>query len=736
MRKMMIVLVIALMAGSVVAKSDFMEKFDKDYSNLSRDLLNHTGERAEVTDFVYKKDLATFTFSEGTMHLLRYVDDRPTTAVFIGRGHASITIPSRLERQALFTVARDSVVEEDFKSCLIRIGDDFDLALKEKFTFEPKELSWKHFNVASKKAQGEFFFKPTIVHTYDNYFQLLRSLYQRSSDGYFWIDFNRYVYTFDPSLPEQVTVAYEFQGGDMTVTDGAVLQREELGIYDDGEMSSLVYPTTMLDRQGRIHMEGADGKTIKQARIDLQILVNSDSLKFVSLFLHHTLKLDSLSMAGQPVDFHRRKDFSFIGVILPEYHMAGDTLALTLHYHGKRFENLVPWVENPQPTPISVEFAVPKGYDYFMPGMGAVKPGEGRTEVFQVAPGNPYDRFYFVCFPTGIDTVSQTSDIGLSVNFLDWSLLTKKVSDCFIPDEIYQSSVMSAFNFVAGQLGGPQGTFAVSVSAAGSHAMPGILIAPQIACVTEEPLASFGGYDILAGGAAAQQWFGALMRPATDRERWLTEAVSQYVGIMYLQSKFGSVAYANLLNRRDSIVNIVANKLDMPLACGSRASKVIRTNKGLWLIHMLRFMMYDLETGSEQTFRTFLQQLMIHSNGRTFGNADFVALAEKHCGQPLENFFSQWLYGINYPKYVGEYTITGSGSEYYVDLDIRVENAVEDFAMPVIMRVVGDGRASIFRETVAVPSTSLHLGPFDFEPTKLIFNEFYGVLSDDDVKQK
>ncbi len=736
MRNVSIVLIVALLAASVVAKSDFMEKFDDDYNSLSRDLLNHTGERAEVTDFVYKKDLATFTFTEGTMHLLRYVDDRPTTAVFIGHGHASITIPSRLERKSLFTVSRDSIVEEDFESCLIRCGDDFDLALKEKFTFEPKELSWRHFNVASKESQGEFFFKPTIEHTYDNYFQLIRSLYQRSADGYFWIDFNRYIFSFDPSRPEQVTVSYEFQGGDMMVTDAAIMQRQERGIYDDAEMSNLLYPTTILSRQGQIEMEGSLGKKIKQARVDLELLVNADSLKFVSLFLQSGLKLDSLYLDGSPIDYHRRKDFSFTGVILPEHHAAGDTLSLTLYYHGKQFDNLMPWVENPQPAPLAVEFIVPKGYNYYMPGMSAVEPGERRTEVFQVAPGSPYNEFYFVCYPSGIDTVSQTSEIGLTVSFLDWSLIDKNSSECFIPDETYRPSVMSAFNFLSSQLGGPPGAFAVAVSAAGAADMPGVMIVPQISCITQEPLASLGGFDILAGGAAARQWFGSLLRPATDRERWITEAVPEYAGIMYLQSKLGSIAYSNLMNRRDSLVTLVANKLDMPLASGSRASSVIRANKGLWLIHMLRFMMYDLESGSEQTFRTFMQQLMLHANNRTFGNADFVALAEKHYGQLLESFFRQWLYGINYPRFDGEYAISGSEGEYYVDLDVKVSDVEAGFSAPVIMRAVGAGTASILRETIIAPTTSLHLGPFDFKPTKLIFNEFYGVLSDDNVKQK
>jgi len=649
MRLSLIFVCIALMAGSAVAKSDYLKQFEKDYKALSMDLLNNTGERATIKNFVYQKDLATFTFEEGKLHLLRYVNDRPTTAIFIGKGHASIVIPSHVEKQSLMAVSGDTVIEEDFESCMMHIGDDFDLAVREKFDFEPKELSWKDFNIASKKAQGEFFFKPTIEHTYDNYFQLMRSLRERSADGYFWIDFNRYVFTFDPSRPEQVILAYEFEGGDMMVTDAAVMQRQENDIYDDDRMSAIAYPTMLLDQRAQIEMGGGDGRTVKQARTEIDIEIAVDSIKFMSLFLHRNLDLDSLTLDGEPVDFYRRRDFDFIGVILPEYSYAGDTLALTLWYHGKKFDNLIPWVENPAPTLLTLEFVVPRGYDYFMPGMGAVTEGESGKETFTASPSNSFRSFYSVCYPSGVDTVAQASDIGLNVNFLDWELMQKKFSDCYVPDEIHRLSVMSAFNFMASQFGGPPGTFAVWVSSAGTHDMPGIMIAPQIACVTEEPLASLGGYDIISGRSAARQWFGPLMRPATDRELWLTEAVADYAAIMFLQAKLGSAGFSNLLNRRDSLLTITKSDHDMPLASGYRTNRIIRANKGLWVLHMLRFMMYDLQSGSERAFMSFLQELMLYGNNRPFTNSDFVALAEKHYGQSLDSFFQLWLYGINYP---------------------------------------------------------------------------------------
>jgi len=136
----LIIVVSCLLVGAVSAESTFFKNFKQDYAALDMDLLNNMGELATIKDFVYHKDVATFTFQEGTVHLLRYVEGRPTTAIFVGRGKARIEVPLHVERQGLECVTKDSLVDEDFEVAFIRMADDFDLELKEKFTFPGKRL--------------------------------------------------------------------------------------------------------------------------------------------------------------------------------------------------------------------------------------------------------------------------------------------------------------------------------------------------------------------------------------------------------------------------------------------------------------------------------------------------------------------------------------------------------------------------------------------------------------------
>ena len=210
------------------AETEFFKEFKSNYSLLLSDLSRKpSAEVAEISDFVYQKDIVTFHLKSGKLYLLRHILDRPTTAIFVGEGSAVASVPVHTERQSLFCCSRDTTVNKDFNVCFIRMADDFDLKLREKFTFEKTELPWRDFN---KSQQGEFFFKPVVMHEYDNLFQLLRSVYERDQDGYFWCDFGRYVYSYDPNRPQQSVIAYEHEGGDIVATDGAVLQRTANGI--------------------------------------------------------------------------------------------------------------------------------------------------------------------------------------------------------------------------------------------------------------------------------------------------------------------------------------------------------------------------------------------------------------------------------------------------------------------------------------------------------------------------
>ncbi len=738
LRRFFLFLVMSVWATAACAapETDFFKEFKKKYSALDMDLLNNVGEQAKIENFVYHKDVATFTFIKGTIHLLRYVDGRPTTAIFVGKGKAHIDIPSHLERMALEGIAKDSVVDEEFDVALIRMGDDFDTALKEKFTFEQKELKWKVFTTV-KQAHSEAFFKPTILHTYDNYFQLLRSLYERNKDGYFWISFNRYVFTFDPNRPEEVSIDYEYGVSDIAATPAASFQRRERNVYADAEMSEIPYPTTALEKSGRLVVGGIDGMSIDTAEVTITVRVNADSLRFVSLFLPPQMKEDSIYFDGKPVDYYRRKDFKHIGIILPEYHYKNDTLRFTLWYRGKKFKTCLPYVADPHVCPHQFTFVIPKGYNYFVSGMGEVTPLDNKRAQFTVSSNSAYKDFYFYAYPSDVDTIPIQSKMGITLNFLKPMHISRRLVGCFIPDETFREGITEAFNYMTNYLGGPPNAFVEYIIPERTDAMPGIIMTPQTACATEGYMELIGGFDVVAAEAVARQWFGPSFQPASDREAWMAEALPQYLALMFVHTRQGAVYQTNLLSRRDSIFIEADNKHDMPLAAGERVKRSIRVNKGVWLMHMLRFLFYDLETQSEQKFLRFLGDLAVYCNMKPFSNRDFVALAEKHYGGSLDWFFKQWLYGRNYPKFKVEYRTRKDGDSYFLDVKVETKGVAPDFTTLVPLQVgFDDNQWRYLRGTVTAGQTEFSLGPFEAKPEKFVFNEFYGVLSQDKVKKK
>lgn len=728
----LVFLCVLVLGGSVWAQSDFYKKFKENYDQLGSELASKPpAELAEISDFVYEKDVATFTFKQGKLYLLRHLEGRPTTAIFLGEGHARIKVPSHTERQSLTYAAGAPEVDEDFEVAFVNFSDDFDLRLKEKFEFQPTELGWRDFN---KSQQGEFFFKPVVMHEYDNYFQLLRSLYERAEDGYFWIDFNRYCYSFDPNRPEEVLVAYEHEGGDTYVTPGAAMQRQEKKVYEDLRMSEISYPTIPLDKTAELIMTGLDGKVIDGGWSEMKLEINRDSLRFISVWLHHNLDLDSIYLDGAPVEYWRRGDFAFTGIIMPEYRYRGDTISLRMWYHGKDYNPAFPFVANPASTPISVKLDVPKGYDYIMPGVQVEEsPLPGHTR-FSSDPAEPYRIFQFQPSASGIDTIPVLSNIGITLNFLKASHINKRTNRCFIPDEFYQTTTKGAFDFMTGRFGPPQSVFVEYVYPEGGVAMPGLMGIPQVQCLTD----GTGGLSMVAANVAARQWFGPLMQFRSDRENWLIDALPDYLSLMHLWYDVSpSIFFGELINRRDQYYTTIENDNDLPLATGKRISRidpVLPVVKGTWLLHMLRFMMYDVDSQSDRAFLTFLIDLKSQVHETPLSNADFIALAEKHYGQPLDWFFDRYFYSRDIPEFEVHYGIEQRDDGYYLPVTIEGSKVNDNYKMPVIIRVESEDAGSTYhRQTITGAETSFEIGPLAAKPKEMIFNEFAGVLSKDNV---
>jgi len=327
------------------------------------------------------------------------------------------------------------------------------------------------------------------------------------------------------------------------------------------------------------------------------------------------------------------------------------------------------------------------------------------------------------------------SDIGVTVSFLPSDHIDKHHFTCFIPPELYRPAVMSGFNAISGKLGPPLASFAVAVYPEPCASMPGLMGVSQTDCHAD----GTGGLVMQAADAAAQQHFGALMRPATDREFWLMDALPDYLSLLAVADVIGSdVFFGELRRRRDHVYTVLDNDEDRPLASGRRISAVDRKAKGAWVIHMLRCMLVENPwSKDDRAFWRYLTELKILTNTTLFTNEDIIRLTEKHYGEPLDWFFKHWLYQRYIPEYKVEYRIEERDGAHIIVGDVTTEKVPADFKMPVVMRVVSEGGESVYlREMIEGNQDSFELGPFEFKPKELVFNELHSVLSKDRVRKR
>jgi hypothetical protein len=87
------------------------------------DAQDFTGEYAQVTNLVIKRDAATFTLASGELYFLPAVEGRVTGAVFVGEGEMSLTPPVEYEKRSLALFTGEPTLTEKFTRLALRFTD-------------------------------------------------------------------------------------------------------------------------------------------------------------------------------------------------------------------------------------------------------------------------------------------------------------------------------------------------------------------------------------------------------------------------------------------------------------------------------------------------------------------------------------------------------------------------------------------------------------------------------------
>ena len=212
--------------------------------------------------------------------------------------------------------------------------------------------------------------------------------------------------------------------------------------------------------------------------------------------------------------------------------------------------------------------------------------------------------------------------------------------------------------------------------------------APEMAMVAGARIADRNSYRLLAN-TIARQWWSAQVSPATLNDAWITNGMSRYGELMYLEDVAGKQ------QMEQAVTDVSAGALaydTIPLTSAGRLDpfspqfQSMTLEKGAMVFQMLRY-----EIGDE-AFKKTLQTVLSTHKDAAITSREFQKVAEGASQQQLTSFFAQWLDGTGAPQFTNKYTVyrLGNGTGFRTIGEIQQD--LDLFRMPVTLAVQTEGK--------------------------------------------
>jgi aminopeptidase N len=220
--------------------------------------------------------------------------------------------------------------------------------------------------------------------------------------------------------------------------------------------------------------------------------------------------------------------------------------------------------------------------------------------------------------------------------------------------------------------------------------------APEIAAIAGARIADRNNYRLLAN-TMAHQWWGSTVTPATLNDAWITNGMSRYGELMYVEKVSGQTAL------QAAVIDISAGALaydTIPLTSAGRLDpfspqfQSMTLEKGAMVFHMLRW-----EIGDDNFSKT-LRALITQYADKPIRTRDVEKVAEQQSQQQLTAFFAQWLDGTGAPAFADKYTVYRLGNNKGFRTIGEIGQDLDLFNMPVELRVETEGKTEVKRVDV------------------------------------
>lgn len=258
----------------------------------------------------------------------------------------------------------------------------------------------------------------------------------------------------------------------------------------------------------------------------------------------------------------------------------------------------------------------------------------------------------------------------------------------------------------------------------------------------------------------SHQWWGHMVGWATYHDQWLSEGFADFSAGLYLQQVDHDQNKFLKFWERDRDAILQKNNFGMraedagPLWMGIRlntfktgeAYRRLVYPKGGYVLHMLRYLMYDREKG-DQDFISMMHDFVrtyLHRNAST---ESFQSVVEKHMKPSLDLqhngsmnwFFKEWVFGTEVPGYRLEYTLTPeAGGKYLFTGKVSQSGVSGSFVMAVPLYFDFDGHVVRAAQIALTGTTTtneftIHLPK---KPKRVLLNANHDVLAVQTVEKQ
>ncbi len=216
----------------------------------------------------------------------------------------------------------------------------------------------------------------------------------------------------------------------------------------------------------------------------------------------------------------------------------------------------------------------------------------------------------------------------------------------------------------------------------------GAVWAPEMVAIAGHRFDKATNPQRLMANTLAHQWWGSEVSPATLNDAWITNGMSRYAELMYLEDSAGKTAF------QAAVTDVSAGALAYdtePLSTLGRLDpyspqfQSMTLEKGAMVFHMLRWEMGD------DTFQKFLRGLLAQYTDKGVRGANVESVAQAQSKLELTAFFAQWIDGTGAPAFNDKYSVYRLGSNKGFRTVGAITEDLDLFRMPVELRD-GDGR--------------------------------------------